>query len=286
VIHGVPGKGWLSAIHTPEGMRVPKQSTVLPVKMDAKAEIVSSEDGEVWAGLHRKKVTVQNSSGDTLQELPRGKGRVTKKVTVRVGSNWERPPLAMSPKGGWVAVLLEGDGGNFLRLWRVEDGQEETVPDVQDVWFLDEDRCLVVATDGSLAQRCLATPHSLQEGSNLTRPVRGLAAALELPEGRTLVMYEEAGGKLFHGTEQVAGMKLELENVVDGAKRISLSSCGGYVAEGAQGGVITIYKLADGSDRNLRFDGAPEWLEVALVPGWVWGLTVNYQLEVMPWSSW
>jgi hypothetical protein len=281
LVHAVSGKGWLSAVQTPEGMVFPDQPDPLPVVLDQKAVVVSSRDGAVWASLLRKKVTVVGRAGDRLQEWSVKGATIAKKITVRPGSKLDHLPLAISPAGATVAVFLEAEGGSFMRAWRVADGEEWILRDVQDAWFLDDERCVVVRTDGSLEEHLL---WSLKDGEGVQKlapPVRGLVASLELPDGeRTLMIYEDCA-RLFRGAEELPMKRLGLEPLepgTDATRKISLSTCGRFLAEGRQQGVVTIYRLEDGEELPLLAPGSPEWLAVKLVPGTVWGLTVEGRL--------
>ncbi len=289
LVHAVSGKGWLSAVHTPEGMVLPDQSDPLPVVLDQKAEVVSSRDGAVWASLLRKKVKVVGRAGDMLQEWSVKGAAIAKKITVRPGSKLDHLPLAISPAGATVAVFLEGEGGSFMRAWRVADGEEQTIVDVQDAWFLDDERCVVVRTDGSLEEHSLWSCNNGEGVQKLAPPVRGLVTSLELPDAeRTLMIYEDCA-RLFKGAAELPMKRLGLEPLEPGPdpiRKISLSTCGRFLAEGRQQGVVTIYRLEDGEELPLLAPGSPEWLAVKLVPGRVWGLTVEGRLWSHPWSPW
>ena len=161
--------------------------------------------------------------------------------------------------------------------------------DVQDAWFLDDERCVVVRSDGSLEEH---SPWSHKDGEGVQKlapPVRGLVTSLELLGGeRTLRIYEDCA-RLFRGAEELPMKRLGLESLEPGTdpiRKISLSTCGRFLAEGRQQGVVTIYRLEDGEELPLLAPGSPEWLAVKLVPGRVWGLTVEGRLWSSPWSPW
>lgn len=286
LVHAAPGKSWIPAIQTPEGMLLPGREEPLPVRPDRRAEVAVSADGGVWACLQRKKVTVLDREGTQLLQVSLGKVSVSSKLEVRAGSKLERPPVGISPEGGTVGVFLEAEGGSQLRLLRVSDGREETLRGVKDCWFTDEQTVVLVTEGGAIEQRALWA----EEDSTLSLvpPTGDLIAVFDLPGERTLRIHSDRA-RVFRGASEIPIEPIQLEPLQPGSlSRVGLSPCGGYLAEGRQQGVISIYRLEDGAELSppLLFSGNPEWLAVAVVRGRAWGLTTAGQVLTRTWAPW
>ncbi len=286
LVHAVPGKSWVSAVQTPEGMLIPGTMETLPVCPSSRAEVVASLEGGAWACLYRKKVTVLDRRGKQVLEASLGQASISKWLEVRADSKLERPPLGISPKGGTVAVFLESEGGSLLRLLRVSDGREKDLKGVKDCWFTDEESCILIKEDGSL-EECVPWTGG---GPNkvLAPPVAGLLATYDLPSEGEVWVYEDRA-RVFRGTQDQPVHQIELEGLgKESLKRLSLSPCGEYLAEARQQGVISIYRLTDGEELSppILFDGGPEWAQVSVARGRVWGLTMAGEVLTRSWKPW
>ena len=280
-----PGRSWTPAIQTGKGMLLPGGAEVLPVGLDGGGDVVASVGGRRWASLHRKKLTVVDDTGQILLAAKVGRATISRKRPLQRGSRLDRGPLGISPEGGTIALLLDEDGGAVLRLIRVLDGREQTLVGVTDCWFEDEQCCLLVRGDGALERFWIWSDEAPQR---LTLPSRDVLQCVELPRGRMLAVMP-GRARVFEGVREVDIHPIELEPL-DGESlaRVCVTPCGEFLAEGRQQGVISVYRLSDGSELSppVLFEGGPEWSEVRATAGRVWGLTTSGQVLSREWEPW
>lgn len=279
----VPGKSWHATVHTDDGLTAGDR--IVPIKYERGLWIAGDKRGTVWARLSRKRKTwlrVYDVEGTLLMEWGSSSETVAKQRAIGFGGKLERLPLAVSPGGVLAALLLEEGGGMHARIFTTLGHREWRLDTVQDLWFVDDRSCLAVTADGALERIEFASDDDACKRVRLTPPIA--ESAWSLGGRRSLIRDNKAERLRLYQQGELIHDRIHPIRKTD---CMALTPCRRFVAIGSSGGVISIFKVEDGTSCPLLlFPDQPEWKQLQVSPGRVWGLTVEGRLETQDWAIW